>query len=385
MAATWTRGERDTRGVANFSVWIIATSLFHLLLAITMIYLQETWAENDDQRYFVHYILTFVLLYAYARMVMQAATLRLLSRSSPVFSSLPGPYQAENAYLLMEGVTGFLWYPIIIYGAIIVFLVGDTRRFFMIYGPVAKTSLGMYHVDRVMQLLVRFNMEKFVHHFVTCVWMLLVIEWLPLRLTDPVILVVGALMEAQGKIMYPLIALLRIARHYGRTCQEDPNLSLECLQGLDCVLVGSSPQVMAQRAIGGFRAYFVLEEAVPVSLMVAYFCLFHKQVSVYWIVASAIIVAFFLVLDQSIPKFYWPKCRVSFWREAFSLPEPEKKARRKGDHLATSFATAELSSAVFMSSTFMDEKDADEGVKDGDDIEIASCSPNPEDTDPAFE
>ena len=110
--------------------------------------------------------------------------------------------------------------------------------------------------------------------------MLLVMEWLALRLLDPVILVVGALMDAQGKIMYPLVALLRIARHFGRTCEDDTTSNLEGLEGVDRILVGSGPIAMARRAVAGMVVYVLLEVLVPVSLMVAHFSLFHDELSV---------------------------------------------------------------------------------------------------------
>lgn len=145
--------------------------------AIFYFYHSMLRSRGTQEEFITSWMMTLVLGYAYNRMLLHVASHKLLKKHSRSFAMLSQPMQDDCTYMLIDTWSAFYWIPLCIYGCHQVFYIDDNELFFQEIGPLAKVLHVMFQVDRVLQLINHFRMDRLAHHAGVTFWTLWVMEW----------------------------------------------------------------------------------------------------------------------------------------------------------------------------------------------------------------
>ena len=286
------------------SIWLSLVSLLFVLLAGVIAWIQHHLLSKGEQVRFFSFVQTSILLYAYLRMVIHIITTRLLKKSSKTFVTMPLAIQEDCAFMIVDAASGFLWIPIILFVVTMAFAFESREQFFVELGPALYISVGIYHVDRIIQLLIHFRLDRFIHHLLACAWTLLIVEWWPSG-GDPVIFVFGAFIEGGYKpIWYWFVSACF-------SCRSGKNGQLGKAYGADILFVASSAEKMS--FCGKiFFGYYCSFKSLAVVLMIVYLSI--KETLLFWKVFTPFIAMILLSLDVPMMTALYKMTKIEYWR-----------------------------------------------------------------------
>lgn len=290
-----------------FYWWLVFVALIFAVLAGLFLWAQERLLSKDEKPKFLIYVLTVILAYGYMRMIMHIVTKAALTKFSEIYATMPFSLQEDCAYRTIDALSGILWMPLVMYGVVKVFCIRDNEEFFEQVGPLMYVTLGAYHVDRILQLIVSFRMDSLLHHMATCIWTLLVLEWLP-NGRDATIFC-GAIIEAGSKPLHYWVASARFSRRHlrgGPHNTENTNLGIDRFY-----LVGSTPKKLACIA-KFFRTYFYMAFCGgPAAFLVFYLTVFDTSLfskafaPIAFVMFLGVDYSWFKAVNQNSKEDYW--------------------------------------------------------------------------------
>lgn len=309
----------------QFRLWMAVLSLIFLITSISMLYYFESILRPRQRQseILTDWSMTMTLGYAYARMLMHIGTKRLLHQQSHTFNLLCPPMQDDCAYILVDTLSAFFWNPLIMYGCCQVFKIGDMHIFFRECGPFAKVTLTMFQIDRAMQLVVHFRMERLVHHSLTAMWSLFIVEW-SCSLRDPGVFVTGAILEGLGKFSWYFHFLARMNRAFIRHQQPGEEWNAEAILGVDTLFVAKSAAQQTRMMQVGFVIFLLAHLVIPFSLVVAFLTTQWESVQLFWKIALPCMMAIFNVLDKSQYRTLYKQSKLSYWIDGVFQNKREK-------------------------------------------------------------
>ena len=290
-----------------FYIWLGFVASVFVSLAVLSLLAQEYLVASQHQDALLSYVLTAVLLYGYMRLVMHVITMKIVALWSATFATMPEGLQADCAYMLIDFVSGILWIPIIMYALFNVFVIQDSTTYFTTLHPFAVVCLGAYHMDRIMQQVVTFRMDRFVHHFMTCAWTLFVLEWWPAG-RHPSIFILAVIEGASKPVWYQFV-LARFARRYLRNSSGNDE---SIIMGIDKFFVRKNTAQLVLQARLFFAYWIGIHHSVAVILVIAYLAMSADK-NLFWQIYTPCITVFFLLVDLPSTRLLWAMTKFDYW------------------------------------------------------------------------
>ena len=300
-----------------FQAWLALVALIFLFVAVTIIVVHERlYAENLQER-LLSYVITFILGYGYLRMLLHVITGNLLHRGSKTCQTMPVVIQQDCAYMVVDFLSGFIWIPIIVYGVYKLFSVSTNDEFFDEMLPVVSLLLGAYQLDRLMQVMNHFRMDRFFHHVFECAWTLLVLEWWPSGRERA--LWVAALIEGASKPVWYQFASGRWTRRYYRNHQR--GTEEDGVIGLDNLFIASTPEKTIARSRFFFAFWIGIHHSMSFVMVLIYLGVKADSLLL-WRILVPIAVLIFLLMDLPSTRLLYRMTCMDYWTRAMLAENP---------------------------------------------------------------
>ena len=147
-------------------------------------FLQFHLESIGNQEKLLDYQLTIFFLYLYFRIVLHAITHQVLKSTSPIYANMPDGLQRDYAFMCVDGPSFFMWMPLTLYLVVVILHEQNLQAVSMRVGPLLYVGSVAYQLDRLFHLFNVFRVDRLIHHSLTCIWMLLVLEWTPESFLD---------------------------------------------------------------------------------------------------------------------------------------------------------------------------------------------------------
>jgi hypothetical protein len=294
-----------------FSIFLVGAAGLFLILAVTTILIQENLLKEGKQNRWDDFLVTFMLGYAYVRMLLHILTSAQLERSSLTFQSFPANFASDNAFMIIDALTFFFWVPVTLYGIVQALLIANGNIYNLKIAPVQRVMISTYLVDRILQQMLSFNLARFVHHVVAASLVLFVLEWYP-ALSDPSFLSL-ALIEVLPRLEWFWMAGTRFSHQHAKSV-----ISVE-IQGVDCLFIWTNPKSAAR--CGRFVFWYsVFASAVsPITFFTAYSLRVGGNIPQYWKYAFPILLVAFHTVDYPLRKRLWDLGCTDYWKNKVLL------------------------------------------------------------------
>eukprot|EP00522_Entomoneis_paludosa_P017403 CAMPEP_0172451032 /NCGR_PEP_ID=MMETSP1065-20121228/9200_1 /TAXON_ID=265537 /ORGANISM="Amphiprora paludosa, Strain CCMP125" /LENGTH=334 /DNA_ID=CAMNT_0013202919 /DNA_START=432 /DNA_END=1436 /DNA_ORIENTATION=- len=290
------------------------------------VWLIEKIADDaGDFEFLKQYFLSILMGYMYLRLSIHVITHHFLLQASSVFKGMPTGLQQDCAFMAVDGPSLFLWSQLVGYALVVIFLEGSKDRVIGKIGPFISTGSALYAADRFIHIFNCFRLDRFIHHSLVCLWMVVVVEWVPPKFIDFGYLILAFTMEVlEAKVRYFWFLIVRFTRRGWKKTQpviecEDENYSLppDEHQGhgtsLDQILIPSSPHRMALYS-KIFFTYAVFTAAIlPLGLISAYLFRYRHEIQLFWMIATPAMLMVFNIIDFPLWKEAAANCKVSKW------------------------------------------------------------------------
>lgn len=183
----------------------------------------------------------------------------------------------------------------------------------------------MFQVDRALQLIVHFRMERMIHHGLTATWTLLMMEWTTTNsaLRDPSIFVTGAIMEGLAKLSWFFHFIARMNRAFIRN-QPNGEWDSKVIAGVDHLFICKTARKQTQLMRFGYGVFLLAHFVVPFAMVGVYLGVMRESVTLAWNFALPLIFVLFNVLDANQYKALSKQAKYTYWTETVF-----KKKRKK--------------------------------------------------------
>lgn len=182
---------------------VVFLCLVFCLITVMGYFLQFRLESNGHQEKLLDYKLTIFFMYFYFRLILHSMTHEVLKSTSPIYRKMPDGLQRDCAFMCVDGPSFLMWMPLTLYLLIVILHEQDMQAVVERIGPLIYVGSAAYQLDRFLHVFNGFRVDRLLHHFLTCIWMLFVLEWTPNTFLDYSFLMFAWTMDiCGGRISY---------------------------------------------------------------------------------------------------------------------------------------------------------------------------------------
>ena len=289
-------------------------------------FLQFHLESIGHQEKLLDYQLTIFFLYLYFRIVLHAITHQVLKSTSPIYANMPDGLQRDCAFMCVDGPSFFMWMPLTLYLVVVILHEQNLQAVSMRVGPLLYVGSVAYQLDRLFHLFNVFRVDRLIRHSLTCIWMLLVLEWTPESFRDYSFIMFAFTMDiCAGRVTSLWFLVARLARRHARQCTASiTSWELDAASdGADQVLIPRSPQRMALYGRLLYRYEILTSFVAPVILESIYLYRYNDEIHLMWKIMVFPMMAVYLTLDKAIWDNFSKFSKESYWLHLLRSPPPE--------------------------------------------------------------
>ena len=334
-------------------------------------FLQFRLESNGDQQKLLDYKLTIFFMYPYFRLVVHSITHQVLNSTSRIYAKMPDGLLRDCAFMCVDGPSFFMWVPLTLYLLIVILQEQDHEAVMARIGPLIYVGSVTYQLDRFIHVFNAFRLDRFVHHFLTCVWMLFVLEWTPAKFWDYSFLIFAWTNDiCTGRVCYFWVFVARFARRHARQ-STTWDIDSSC-EGTDRVILPKSLQRLALYGKLVCLHCFLFSFVAAISLEALYLVRYQDEIHIMWKIAVYPMLVFYLCLDKSSWVSYYKFAQESYWMHLLQMNDTnEKDDDKDGSNMGSSddgtvdWTTMDSSSRAIRIDDILEEPSGFMGTPDG--------------------
>ncbi|CAB9516366.1 expressed unknown protein [Seminavis robusta] len=325
--------EASTLGDAKkqFQCWLGLVACFFSALGSSAILVQQHLESKEQQEKWLDHTVAITFFLLYFRVLMHHATLGLLKKHSATYKDLPSQVQDDSAFSIVDNLTFLMWAPLVAYWVIRAIKL-DTNDFIYCCLPSLRASMPYYVTDRILHIWVNPRRQRLIHHFALLIAVLCFTEWNPSVQTLAIGLY-GSIFDVYHKCVLAWQTVCRFTRHHARSNPEwkTGNLESDERQGIDSLLIGKSPRLMAFYGKLCALYSYVFGIIVPVGMLIFYVVRHWNDIPLINKIVQPLVPIFFTAVDVPLYKACWKTMHQSYWEQDFGKDTRVQKQETGGN------------------------------------------------------
>ena len=271
--------------------------------------------SSGDQEKILDYQLTIFFMYLYLRLVLHSITHKILKSTSQIYANMPDSLQSDCAFMCVDGPCFLMWAPVILYCVIVILHEQDLQA--------VRARSATYQLDRFIHVFKGIRVDRLLHHFLSCAWILFHLEWTTEPFLDYSFILIAWSLDVFARMWYWWCFVARLTRRHAR---KSTVWKLHSGQGADYIIIPSSPQRMAFYGKLVFL-YFCLNWITAVTLEAIYLNRYKDETHLLWKVILYPLPAVFLVLDKAFVVNFSKYAKESYWTFLLKSDPPGEKEK----------------------------------------------------------